>query len=60
MNTRTAKADQKKLTSPLLDREVRLAARKRVIGIWKGKSREMIKENQKIRKEWDKSDLIIS
>jgi len=38
--------------SPLLDRGARLAARKRVIGLWKDQYRDMIKENKKIRKEW--------
>ena len=42
------------LTSPFLDQEARLVARKRAFGIWKGHTSAMIKENRKIRKEWDK------
>ncbi len=40
------------IPTPLLDRSTRLAARKRVIGIWKGHIKEMIKENKEVRKEW--------
>ncbi|MDP1722146.1 MAG: hypothetical protein Q8L37_02960 [Candidatus Gottesmanbacteria bacterium] len=42
------------LTSLLLDRTAQQAARARVIGIWEGHTGAMIKENRKIRKEWDK------
>ena len=44
---------QKILLSPLLDRAQRLAARKRVVGIWKGRVQEMVKANKKDRKSWD-------
>ncbi|OGG72981.1 hypothetical protein A3A38_04540 [Candidatus Kaiserbacteria bacterium RIFCSPLOWO2_01_FULL_53_17] len=46
-------AKTRRITSPLLDRRARLAARKRVIGLWKNQYREMAKENKKVRKEWD-------
>lgn len=49
MGTTTAKK-----TSLLLDRDAKIAARKRVIGLWKDKYRDMIKENKKLRKEWSK------
>ena len=51
---RTAIKMNGRTTSPLLDRGARLAVRKHVIGVWKGKYRNMIKENKKIRKEWDR------
>jgi hypothetical protein len=40
--------------SPILDASERLAARKRAYGILKGRTDVMIKENRKIRKEWNK------
>lgn len=38
----------------VLDRKARIAARKRVVGLWKGCVGEMVRENRKIRKEWGK------
>ncbi|MEK7509573.1 MAG: hypothetical protein AAB605_02570 [Patescibacteria group bacterium] len=52
MSTTIAKT--RRIISPLLDRKARIVARERVIGVWKNQYREMIKENKKIRKEWDK------
>jgi hypothetical protein len=54
METKIATKSYIRLTHPFLDREARLAARKRAFGIWKGHTDAMIKENRKIRKEWDK------
>ena len=38
----------------ILDRKARLATRKRVVGLWRGRVKEMIRENKKLRKGWDK------
>jgi len=38
----------------MLDSAAKLAVRKRVVGLWKGKVNEIIEEGRKIRKEWDK------
>ena len=55
METKVAKKiNSGGLKSLLLDRVAQQAARARVIGIWKGHTGAMIKENRKIRKEWDK------
>ena len=55
METKVAKKiNSGGLRSLLLDRAAQQAARARVIGIWKGHTGAMIKENRKIRKEWDK------
>jgi len=54
METKAYPKRRVRLTSPFLDREARLAARTRVVGMWKGRLNAMIKENRKIRKEWDK------
>ena len=48
------KTRQYDLATLVLDREARIAVRKRVVGLWKGRVREMIRENRKIRKEWSK------
>ena len=36
----------------ILDRKARITARKRVVGLWSGRVKEMIRENRKLRKEW--------
>ncbi len=57
METKVAKkitTNSSGLTSLLLDRTAQQAALARVIGVWKGHTSAMIKENRKIRKEWDK------
>ena len=41
------------LESPLLDRKARRVALEKIRGMWKGRTKEMIQENRKIRKEWD-------
>ena len=50
----TTATKTRRIVSPLLDREAKIAARKRVIGMWKGREGEMIKEVERGRKEWDK------
>ena len=50
----TIVAKTRRVVSPLLDREAKIAARRRVIGLWKDQYRDMIKENKKMRKEWDR------
>jgi hypothetical protein len=53
MNTRTTKVSRK-LVSPLGNLVVRREALKRMRGMWKDRYHDMIKENKKLRKEWDK------
>jgi len=40
--------------SLMLDRAARVLARKRVRGLWKGKTAVLIKETARLRKEWDR------
>jgi len=40
--------------SLMLDRTARVLARKRVRGLWKGKTAILIKETARLRKEWDR------
>lgn len=38
----------------VLDRDARMEARKRVVGLWRGKVKVMIADARKLRREWDK------
>jgi len=51
--TRTKKAPYS-AAELVLDRDARLEARRRVVGLWRGKVKVMIADARKLRREWDK------
>ncbi|MEK9154100.1 MAG: hypothetical protein AAB798_01360 [Patescibacteria group bacterium] len=58
MNTVTAHASTKRspaLLIPQLDPQARVVAMRSIFGIWKKRMPDPIKEQKKIRKEWDRA-----